>query len=279
VGQDRNAGNTGDRLKHSLTAEVLMQCLTWPEITYAETHAGAGRFSATAQLREGKNYITELRDLVLPGDRIDRIVAGGRYHELIAKWWSEQRDPITYPGSVVQSAIILNERDSKIASPDFRVTEACSETCARLKESTEEFGISPVNDGFQNRLDWLTETDNLVLIIDPYALTQNGKLDKGQVDLTQLSDLLRRCWQKSSCVVGFWYSTPQGTSSEVKNARQNEIKSWAETNSAVFRSFGYWIYDMIWLGIGDGRVVVNAIPSRQSWEQSWLANIVKEKSI
>lgn len=276
MGQDRNAGNAGDRLKHSLTAEVLMLCLAWPELTYAETHAGAGCFDAAAQEREGKSHIADLQ-ISHSESQTDRNLAGGRYHTLLDDWWSKNEGPITYPGSVVQSAIILQERSPELSVPEFRVTEACSETCERLASATKALGISPSNDGFQNRLDWLTENDNLVLIVDPYALTENGKLDKGQIDLEQLSDLLGRCWKKSACVIGFWYSTPQGTSSEVKNARQNAIKSWAENNSATFRCFGYWIYDMIWLGVGGGKDVVDSIPSEDCWKKSWLAKVVKEK--
>ncbi|WP_417745552.1 hypothetical protein [Rosistilla oblonga] len=278
MGQDKNAGNTGDQLKHSLTAEVLMSCLDWPTITYAETHAGAGCFDAQAQSNEGKTHITDLKGRVASQEANERQDAGGRYHELLASWWSETGNASMYPGSVVQSAIILDERKER-PRPDFRVTEACPDTCERLKNSLSEFGVSPVNDGFQNRIEWLTENDNLVLIIDPYALTERGKFDKGQVDLMQLSNVLDRCWQKSACVVGFWYSTPQGTSSETKAARQNAIKSWAESNDAVTRSFGYWIYDMIWLGIGEGKAAVNAIPHKTAWKQSWLSRIVKEKGI
>ncbi len=122
MGQDRNAGNTGDQLKHSLTVEVLMSCLNWPTITYAETHAGAGCFDAHAQSEEGKAHITDLKALVATQEAVQSQVAGGRYHELLTNWWSETCNAATYPGSVVQSAIILDERRQELPHADFRVT-------------------------------------------------------------------------------------------------------------------------------------------------------------
>ena len=70
--QGKNAANKGDWLKHALTSEVLAQCLDWPTITYAETHAGAGIFSADSQANADSKYqhirklhavVSELRDV------------------------------------------------------------------------------------------------------------------------------------------------------------------------------------------------------------------------
>ena len=53
MGIDERSANAGDILKHSLLLEVLGRC-SWCELTYAETHAGAGRYSAARQPPEGK---------------------------------------------------------------------------------------------------------------------------------------------------------------------------------------------------------------------------------
>jgi hypothetical protein len=81
-----------------------------------------------------------------------------------------------------------------------------------------------VHDGFQNRIDWLAENDNLVLMIDPFSLTDKGSAEKGRINIATLSALLKPCWKKSACVVGFWYSTPQGTTADKKESRRRTSK-------------------------------------------------------
>jgi hypothetical protein len=39
---DLHSANPGDRLKHALLLEILEGTHDWPDVTYAETHAGSG---------------------------------------------------------------------------------------------------------------------------------------------------------------------------------------------------------------------------------------------
>ena len=208
----------------------------------------------------------------------ERPVAGGRYHDLLTDWWAKLQSPITYPGSVLQSAIILSGRDTGLEPANFRVTEKCKENCQRLKHATRGLGVSPSPHAFQEKINWLTEKENLVLLVDPYSMTQSADLDEGQMDMEQLSVLLERCWGKRRCVIGVWYSTIR-TMGEIQDARLTQMKDCAEANASIARSFAYGIYDMVWIGIRDGRDVVDAIPKPTLWKQSWLANIVKEQSL
>ena len=177
---------------------------------------------------------------------------------------------------MVQAVLALNERSSTLPKAEVRVTEYDAANCEQLRQSVEEFGVVPVNGGFQNRVEWLTENDNLVLVVDPFSLTKEGKLNSGHLNLTQFADVLRNCWDRTRCVVGFWYSNPQGSTVQEKAERLTAIASLAAEHRATCRAFKFGAYNMVWLGIGKGKQVITAIPNAQQWKSTWLKSVVNE---
>jgi len=278
MGQDSNAANEGDQLKHALLAEVLLRCLNWPSLTYAETHAGAGIYVATSQSAD-KSHIYKLKMLVNGLETPDEATAGGGYARLLKQWWSDAGNADKYPGSVLQAAITLNRRGNGIEPAQLRVTEAVEETHARLAKAVEPFGVNPKRGGFQNEIDWLTEKDGLVLLIDPFTYTEDKKaLNKGHIDLKTLKMVLKECWKKASCVVGFWCAMGRDKTAKQKQSLfTSTLKKLAEEKKTAFRLFAFGKYSIAWIGIGQGAEVVSDIPTASGWEHSWLGRVIKEQ--
>ncbi len=173
---DKNAANDGDRLKHPLCLEVIGRCSTWEDITYAETHGGAGRYLASDQ-SEGVPHIRRTRDEIrYLGDRprlalnhLDEVKPGGRYLSLLREWWNKPENEGAYPGSVLQAATQLTNTRTA-GSWNIRVTESDKPTFTRLSEALKDLGVQPKYAGFQHEWKWLTEPDNLILLIDPFTM-------------------------------------------------------------------------------------------------------------
>ena len=211
---DEKAANEGDRLKHPLTLELPGRCSAWESLTYAETHAGAGRYLASGQLAD-KPHIARLHDKVSREKRpaVDS-EAGGRYLALLRDWWDDLNTVGAYPGSVLQSARFLS-RWRSVGSWEIRATEADKATSERLSASLKGLGIETKHEGFQTQVDWLTQNDNLILLVDPYSYfaiddgegrdkARTKALNKGRIDQEAMDSLFDRCWGKSACVVLFW---------------------------------------------------------------------------
>ena len=102
---DEKAANDGDRLKHPITLEVLGRCSTWPSLTYAETHAGAGRYLASGQ-RVDRPHIVRLQEKVAHEKRLAvESEAGGRYLGLLRDWWDDANNEGTYPGEHLRRGV------------------------------------------------------------------------------------------------------------------------------------------------------------------------------
>ncbi|MGV2338729.1 MAG UNVERIFIED_CONTAM: hypothetical protein LVR18_33505 [Planctomycetaceae bacterium] len=106
--QSSNAANPGDQLKHGLLAELLSRCVDWPSLTYAETHAGAGIYSAAAQASP-RDHIVRLQAKLRSSDETATVGAGAAYARLLSDWWNQPRPSLDYPGSVVQAALLLRQ--------------------------------------------------------------------------------------------------------------------------------------------------------------------------
>jgi hypothetical protein len=277
MGQDANSANEGDQLKHSLLAEVLGRCLDWQSLTYAETHAGAGIYLAEKQA-SGKPHIAKLKrtcDVTRAPNVTD---AGGRYFDLHKTWWSTSSDAVTYPGSVLQAARLLRPRGETGLPTDFRVTEACEATCEALGTSVSEFGITPAHSGFQDRIDWLTANDSLVMLIDPFTYADDNRaLNRGQIDLETLTRVIGHCWHKSRCVVGFWCAVADSTAWAKRERFRHSLRHLANANDASCRVFSYGRFSNTWIGVGEGQFLVNDIPDMGKWKKSWLKRVVKEE--
>lgn len=270
--QNKNAANKGDQLKHCLLAEVLQRCAQWPELAYSETHGGAGIYSGEGQALP---HIATLRDQVVDLQPGELLGPGARYAELLRDWWKASSNALLYPGSVKQAGIQLSGRKDM----HFRVTEACPDTHRELVGVMRTFGSEPRLGGFQENVQWLTTGDWLVLLIDPftYSADPNGLME-GKIDLHSLEELVDQCWGKAGCAIGFWCSMgrlqPEGQ--QFKLEFTATLRERTETQRASFRWFEYGNYSISWIGIGKGKTVIDGIPPRKEWKQSWLKNVIKE---
>jgi cupin 2 domain-containing protein len=274
MSQDKNAANDGDLLKHAILSELLKQCAHWHSLTYAETHAGAGIYTATNQTSE-KPYIRTLQSKIVELPKTPVREAGGQYTSLLKNWWMKAENDGLYPGSVYQAALLLkNNLENKDVV--FRVTEACEETYKRLTNALAESGVKPELSGFQFKIDWLTENNPLVLLIDPFAYAEDASgLSKGYIDLGTLRSLLAPCWRKRACIVGFWCAGPHSTGPKRRAKFMESLKSLAIENKAALRAFQFGQFSMTVIGIGSGKQVVSVIPRTKDWVK-WLRRIVKE---
>ncbi|QDT48922.1 Ribosomal RNA large subunit methyltransferase J [Symmachiella dynata] len=280
MGQDSNAANEGDQMKHALLAEVLVHCLEWPSLTYAETHAGAGIYDASSQ-SAGKDHIRRLRSHVHKLDGLEEADAGGGYARLLKKWWSEDGNVDKYPGSVIQAAITLMQRRESLDHVQMRVTEACGEIHKQLAKAVGSFGVNPRHVGFQNEIGWLTENECLVLLIDPFTYTndKNG-LNKGHVDLDTLTTVLANCWDKSQCVIGFWCAVSDRTGWEKRRQFDHHLLALindARAEHRVYCAGRCNRFQLHLIGIGEGSSVISQLPFNSSWRESWLGPVIREK--
>jgi 23S rRNA A2030 N6-methylase RlmJ len=165
VSMDTKSANHGDRLKHALMLEVLKRCKAWPTFTYAETHGGAGLYSAKGQTKKGRRYIRDLRRQVMSAVAgAERGSAGSEYYRFLKEWWAGDASADEYPGSVLQAARYLRTQGRRRFH--IRVTEADAETCGRLEGALSPFRrtLRLRNRGFQHELSSLCENDGLFLL-------------------------------------------------------------------------------------------------------------------
>lgn len=283
MAMEKVSASEGDILKHSLLLEVLGRC-SWDNLTYAETHAGAGLYSVSGQPEAGSHaHIRNLRTLLSKSERpVSRDMEGGRYYHLLANWWSDPLHDGLYPGSVLQAAIWNRLVNRTIVS--YRVTEADRATCCSLKKSLKDFNIQPECSPFQNKLSWLTEKDNLVLLIDPYRYSDatgprlTRELNEGAMDLDTLHQIIMPLWGKKGCVFGFWCAVADSTAWAKRKRFTDSLRQVASTSQASWRVFAYGRYSMVWIGIGKGKGIVDDIPKPDKWKKSWLKRVVKEKN-
>lgn len=299
--QGKNAANAGDILKHPLICDVLQKCIdaNWKNITYAETHAGAGIYSSLGQgrisshddynswnveqLRKRKYHIVALFKAYCESK--SNAPLNNFYWNILNNLWDGlEFDPdteIKYAGSAYLAASILKATNEIF---DIRLTEYNLEACHQLKNSLN--GLLPtinVNDhimqaGFQDQIDWLTANDNLVLIVDPFKLSFHSKgVNKGDIDLYHLLRLTERLKDKNA-ITGFWYSTDQDP---IKNKMKLSsffdktiIENYEELNCRKY-SFGNFYF--IFIGFGAGKGIVNDLPSQSQLQNRWFQLEIKER--
>jgi hypothetical protein len=224
VSMDEKAANSGDRLKHPLCLEDLALCSKWKKVTYAETHGGAGRYLASGQARPD-DHIHRLRDQIHRQPRaVNESSAGGRYLSLLQDWWDNPENNDAYPGSVLQAAIFMTIF-RELGSWEVRVTESEKTTFDGLAESLTGYDVELRCDGFQQRMDWLTDEDDLVLLVDPFTVeliedrdekenetAKEWALGEGNIERSTLAELLTPCCKKQAAVVMLWssFGDPQG---------------------------------------------------------------------
>jgi len=279
MGQNSNAANEGDQLKHALLAEVLLRCLDWPSLTYAETHAGAGIYDAKSQTTD-KAHIHKLKALVDGLENPDEATAGGEYARLLKTWWSDAEKADKYPGSVLQAAITLNRRGERLEPAQVRVTEACKEAHKRLTDAVEAFGVKSRHAGFQNEIDWLTANDSLILLVDPFGYsTVDEDINEGKITSTCICQVVRECLNKRKCVIGFWCAVSDGTGWDKRRQVDQDLSDLLTESNARWRIYGAGranMYKMSLIGIGEGGSLVATLPATAEWGDSWLRAVIRE---
>ena len=258
------------------------------KVTYAETHGGAGRYLASGQ-NPDKSHISRLRTKVAqaPSD-IAESSAGSRYFYLLRDWWTQPENKGAYPGSVLQVATYMHKcRDRK--SWEIRVTEADPTTFTRLTESLSGFDVQSRHDGFQNQLDWLTEPESLILLVDPFTLAtiqgeDEGKiraakeraLSKGDIDLETLQWVFYRCWKKNG-VIMFWCSFTHKPGARNKRIVKDWLGVETARRTARLRWYRHGVNNIAVVGCGKGSSVVDSLPGTCEWKGSWMAGFISEE--
>ncbi len=216
VNMDQKAGNAGDRMKHALSLEVLSRTSSWDQVTYAETHAGAGEYLQKKQTTPP--HIRDLRDIVLwqivhQSSKASRsqMLAGSTYLELLKNWWFDTGNHGKYPGSAKQAAIYLNA-SSENRSFELRLTEKAGDAFKRLKKAVADFPGEARKRSFYDERGWLTKPDNLVLVVDPFRCVESFEMhdatdiENGDIDHGVIKELLDLCAKKQAAVLHFWWS-------------------------------------------------------------------------
>ena len=273
---EENAANEGDKLKHSILLEVLRRCREWTSLTYAETHAGAGLYDVSDQTK--KPHISDLQQLVvgLP-NALSEESAGATYYSLLKRWWSDELNDALYPGSVLQAALFLE----KTAPATFRVVEAKKETHDKLVRTLKKFDIDPLHGTFQANIEWLTQNNPLVLLVDPFSFQADfgknaeNKLNQGGIDLPRLRGLFNACFCSNSAVIILWCSFGHKGGHVKKGTVYGWLRGICEERGATLRCFHHKHYVTFIVGIGNGRDIAMDLPMKDAWSKSWLTSTVR----
>ena len=302
VNMDEKAANAGDRMKHALSLEVLSRTNAWNSITYAETHAGAGVY---LEDKQGKPpHIHELRDIVLwqlmrnnedakiRSDNGTR--AGAAFLNLLKEWWFDAANHGQYPGSAKQATIYLSKSRAD-QSFEIRLTEKDEKAFKRLNKAVSGVEEEPRNRSFYKERDWLTEPDNLFLVVDPFRcvesfdLSDQTDINKGDIDHGVVRELIELCETKQAAVIHFWWSKrsqPGGSDMDKlvtasHKAARRLCSDWKGDNpSRAVREFqDKHNHASLLLGIGDGARVVEDIPGKDEWQACWLKPFLAESQM
>ena len=282
---DGKAGNKGDQLKHALILEILKQCGEWSPLTYAETHSGAAVYRGESQEnKESKDQ--HIRNLKRKHDTVVDVPntsqAGGQYFESLQNWWAEESQQDQYPGSVLQAVTFLRQqmRDRSFV---VRATEADYDAHRRLADALRPFNVNPRHSGFQDQINWLCENDRIVLVVDPFAIVGHVPQDKcdaqlndGKIDLGTLRKMLDYFPIKSNAVVMLW--TSYGQQNRVyKQPVEDMLSEWTLANRTSFRRYhDNASHNTYVIGFGNGKRVVEGLPSKEDWDSSWLQGTIRE---
>jgi hypothetical protein len=285
---NKQSANQGDRLKHALLLEVLEGTQAWPDVTYAETHAGSGIYRAKGQAAQKpvKQYIRLLREEVErthldEGDN----GPGAAYLRWLKEWWgSPSNDDTYYPGSALTASHWLTGHRPP-EQFEIRLTEGDKETCDDLRKALVIPEDQVKQGPFDVYLHWLTETDNLVLLVDPFGIvTKFGESgaccgpERGQIDHDVVKKILDLCAHKERAIVHFWWSSAQGYK-YYHAATTCLFEGWRGQQGAVtHREFhDKYNHRSTIFGIGTGAEIVDGLPGRKSWVKSWLKSVIYEK--
>jgi hypothetical protein len=275
---DQKAANYGDRMKHALLLEVLSRTDEWFKVTYAETHAGAGVYCQAGQTQA--HWILDLFRLVEKTSPRSDNGAGDAYLRWLKDWWKDPANRGTYPGSAVTAQRWLQSHSRPF---DIRVTENEPQTFERLRVWLNG---QAEQKPFQEELDWLTEADDLMLLVDPFACIQSfekgerkRRMNMGWIDHKVVRNVLQRCAKKTRAVVSLWWGYGRSPIAAKSNEPTCELlRSWAHRHEAACVIFeDKHNHTNAVVGIGKGTEVVRRLPKGWQWRASWLADTVFER--
>lgn len=292
---DTLAANSGDQMKHPLTLEVLIRTDSWTSVTYAETHAGAGTYVAKHQHQD--HFIRELRERVTHSKLVIKSGhssnAGSAYFTRLRHWWSRRDNFGKYPGGALQAALCLQGR-RKLGSFQLRLTEKDQATCQRLRDSLRDAARAKIRkSSFNDERDWLIHEDNLVLVVDPFRCVaafdgaRSDGLNEGHIDHQIVSEFLAACESKEAAVLHFWWP------SRSRNGGGELDKILCESQRLVRELFSRWEgahstrkvrefsnhpspHRSFLVGVGHGAKLVNDLPGKSNWKNSWLSKAITE---
>lgn len=282
---DDKAGNKGDQLKHALILEILMRCGGWTPLTYAETHSGAGIYHGEAQASKELKY-QYICNLKQRHDELinfpDALCPGATYFESLRDWWNAEARHSLYPGSVVQAVTFL-DRPQGGTGVIVRVTEADPITHERLTDALQPFDVVPRCSGFQDQINWLCENDQIVLVVDPFAIIgdvpvqdRQAQLSNGRIDLGTLRTILDGFPGKSKAVVMLWTSFGQ-QNRDFNQPLERMLREWTLANGTHFRRYhDNASHNVYVIGFGDGQEVVGDLPDGEAWNSSWMQGVIRE---
>jgi hypothetical protein len=283
---DEKAANHGDRMKHALLLETLEGTREWPDVSYAETHAGAGLYRAGAQATKDNDeqYIRLLQaevEQVQPPEGGEG--PGVSSVNWLKDWWKVPDQVDTYPGSALTALSWLRKR--RPGQFQIHLTEADKSTCERLRQSLQIQKDQARHGSFQDNLDWLIERDNLVLLIDPFGIVtkfgEDGRdcgLQRGQMDHDAVKRILDCCGSKERAIVHFWWSSGQAYK-DYCAATSRLFEGWrSQQGELALREFhDNHNHRSTLFGIGCGAKTVAGLPGRKKWKKSWLRSVIYEK--
>jgi len=103
-------------------------------------------------------------------------------------------------------------------------------------------------------------------------------LERGQIDHEVVQKILGLCADKERAIILFWWSSAQAY--KYHHAATTALfESWkAEREAVEHREFHDKHNHRITIfGIGAATEIVEGLPGRTSWEESWLKSVIYEK--
>lgn len=212
-------------------------------------------------------------------------IAPGRVslqNDVLLQSRSDPKNRELYPGSAM-TALCWLQRHRRGGTLDIRVTENHPAICERLRQSLGA-GALVKQASFVEKLHWLTERDNLILLVDPFGCVTSFQsagagrgLGGGWIDHDIVTDILRRCATKERAVVCIWWGFGQALRAHHK-ATCDSLANWSRQASTACRLFhDKRNHAIALIGIGGGADAVGAVPRRTNWAASCLADAVYER--
>jgi hypothetical protein len=185
-----------------------------------------------------------------------------------------------YPGSALLAQQFLHGSSAKYA---IRGTEYDIDSHGRLTKSVTDARCTFKQGSFADHLAWLTESDHLALLVDPFYYVRTagraGALSGGRLDLSAMTHILDLCATKVAAVVMIWSCNCRASPTSLTGLRE-DINAWTRNHPAtVSRQFRCRMYGISTVGIGGGTEAVTSLPSQSQWSKSWLTSAVNDEVI